>query len=242
MRQDVAFGRLELRSLANKRKSRAVAQAITEAIDAGHLGPYERLPSERALAEQFGVGRGAVREALSALQLSGVIQIRTGEGSFVNPVGLGEGTIRTLHILDQNKSPLELWDARCALEVTLVRMALKAATATDIKAAEDALVRMRSAAEHVRLEDYLDANNAFHAALMRPIENTILLDFMLELIEATGQLMTRETVRRYLEENMSDSVRKHVGIFEAFRTRDPARLEAAIVHHFNELIDFYLKE
>ena len=243
MSEEVAFDKLELRSLANKRKSRAVAQAIIDAIESGQLSPYERLPSERTLADQLGVGRGAIREALSALQLSGAIQIRTGEGSFVNPTGImNNSTNRTLNILDHNKSPLELWEARRALELTLIRMAMDMAAASDVEAVSRELERMRSAAGVGDIEEYLDANNAFHSALVRPVENTILLDFALDLIEATKQSMTRESVRRYLNGNLNASIQKHVDIYDAFRTRDFGRLETAVIHHFNELIKFYLKD
>lgn len=243
MSKGVAFDKLELRSLANKRKSRVVAQTIIDAIKSGELSSYQRLPSERTLADQLGVGRGAIREALSALQLSGVIQIRTGEGSFVNPTGFMDNRAnRTLNILDQNKSPLELWEARQALELTLTRMASSLARASDIEAVGHELERMRSAAGIGDIEEYLDANNAFHAALVHPVENTILSDFMLDLIEATKQSMTRESVQRYLNGNLNASIQKHVDIYDAFRTRNLGRLETAIIHHFDELIKFYLKD
>lgn len=240
MDQAVVFDRLELRELANKRKSRAVAEAILDAIRSGRLHAEERLPSERTLAEQLGVSRGAVREALSALQLSGAIQVRTGEGSFVDPACVEQSADQTLSILDHNRSPLELWEARRELEFTLARMASDAAEDAHVRAIGQHLDAMRAAAENHDLGRYIAANNAFHEAIIEPVSNSILLEFAIELIRATNQLLTRESVQAYLRANLTASIRKHVDIFAAFERADVAGLKTAIDHHYDELITYYL--
>lgn len=236
------FPKLALHDLANKRKSRVVAELIIEALRDGRFKPAEKLPAERLLADQLGVSRGVVREALSALQLASIIQIRTGEGSYVteHPI-LEDGAAQAFTLLEQNESPLELWEARRELEITLVRLAAGMADAAHHATVEARLREMCELAEAGDIPAYLAANATFHRTLIQPVENSILRQFASQLIEATNQLLTRDTVQRYVETYLTASVQKHVDIFHAYVSGDPEAIRKAITHHFDELTAYYLR-
>lgn len=236
------FAKLEMADLESRRKSRVVADVITEALREGRFQPNDRLPPERVLADQLGVSRGVVREALSALQIAGLIYIRTGEGSFVSTNGaIDEGAAQAASILEENESPLELWEARRELEITLVRMGAAAASREHVPKVKACLDDMRATANLNDVDAYLEHNGRFHALLIEPVGNTILKNFASELIDATSQLLTRSSVHSYLADDIAASYRKHADIFEAYAANDAGGIRWAVQHHFRELERFYLR-
>ena len=78
---------MKVQSVTHKRGYAQIAEQIIELIRRGELKPGERLPSEREMAQLFDTSRPTVREARSALELAGVVEIRVGKGVFV--LGLG---------------------------------------------------------------------------------------------------------------------------------------------------------
>ena len=85
----------------------------------GHYGPHDRLPSERAFADLYKVARGTVRDALNQLAAQGLVDIRPGSGTYVTIASTGE-----TNPVIANASPLELVDARFALEPHICRLAV----------------------------------------------------------------------------------------------------------------------
>ncbi len=74
---------LIIKPIKTRKKFEEIVDQITLHIDQGYLKPGEKLPSERELVERFNVSRGSIREAFSALEMMGLIEVRTGEGSYV---------------------------------------------------------------------------------------------------------------------------------------------------------------
>jgi DNA-binding FadR family transcriptional regulator len=100
-----------------RRRYLAVAEEVMKAVAVDNLTVGDRLPNERSLAEQFGVSRSTVREALFALELGGVIQVRPGSGYFLT--GATVAAEPTLPLIDS--SPRHLLEARQLLEPTAAR-------------------------------------------------------------------------------------------------------------------------
>jgi GntR family hexuronate regulon transcriptional repressor len=71
-----------------------IARAIATAINDGRYGPGDKLPSERELADDFGVSRPTVRDAMIALEFQGLVEARQGSGVYVNAVAAPGPTIR----------------------------------------------------------------------------------------------------------------------------------------------------
>ena len=103
-----------------------IADHVVEDIRAGRLVPGERLPGERELAQQLGVGRASVREALGFLQVRGLVETRHGAGSFVAP-GAADELARSAPVpgllLPADASPAALLEARAILEPAMARLA-----------------------------------------------------------------------------------------------------------------------
>jgi GntR family transcriptional repressor for pyruvate dehydrogenase complex len=168
--------------------ARRIARAIADGIVAGQPRPGEMLPSERALAVQFGVGRPLIREALRSVEELGLIETRPGRGTFVRPeaapsVHRGVGVA----ILRRGVTASQLSEARITLECEAASLAATRATPKDLASLEAALVRLEGSRsiEHVR--DDL----AFHLGLAAAAHNPV-IEMMLEAIAPhTVALMVR---------------------------------------------------
>ncbi|WP_421693909.1 FCD domain-containing protein [Aestuariivirga sp.] len=153
-----------------------VASAISAAIDAGSLAPGERLPPERELMGQYGVGRSAVREAIAALATRGVLKVRPG----CRPVIQGRGYETALatfgnlvsHMVEDASGIENLFGMRVFVEAALVRHAAQHATPRDIQDLREALEQNRAAMGDP--EAFYRTDVAFHRVLYMIAGNPIL--------------------------------------------------------------------
>lgn len=168
------------------RKSSApemVVEQILEKIEKGELEPGGQLPSQRELAQLFGVGRSSVREATNALVVMGYLEVTQGRGTFIRKdlPGTGPSTDRLQNALAAGNI-FDLMEAREPLECKSCRLAAERAEEPRIKAMEAALQKARAAAD----DDYpafLDADLQFHYALAEATHNAVICEMMKLLIE-----------------------------------------------------------
>lgn len=191
------------------------------------MRPGDRLPGERALAESLGVGRSAVREAISALEVLGIVETRAGSGTYLRS-GTSELLPSTLSwslLLDQDRTS-ELTVVRSALERSAAELA--AAERTDEQAREllDLVQRQRDAVDDP--ERYVEADIAFHRELALISGNKLLSEI----------LSTTRTLLRVWFENavdrradIEDAIREHGEIARAIADRDVEGVSAAMSRH-----------
>lgn len=152
-----------------------VVEQIEEAVFAGRLKPGSRLPSERDLMTQFGVSRSTVREALRVLQSNGMIKSRAGDprGPEVlpaSPKSLQKSMSRLVRA--ESMSLAELLQFRMLLEGSAYLLAARLRTDPQLAQMENALVAMADATEHA---SFSDADVAFHDAIARATQNTLIV-------------------------------------------------------------------
>lgn len=158
------------RKLADEVRDRILAQ-----IRKGDLNPGDRLPSERALMESYGVGRPAVREALQSLSAAGLIEISHGERARVaqpDTHSLFDRVGQTmLHLLQTSPATLgDLKEARVLFEVGMAKIAANRAAAQDLAKLEECLERQRRAAG---TGEFVKEDMAFHRAIAAISGNTV---------------------------------------------------------------------
>ena len=141
-----------------RKGSTEIAGHLRREIIAGNLAAKERLPPERVLANQYGVARGTVREALNRLADEGMVEIRAGSGSYVSFDPLGQ-----VNAIVESTRPLELIDARFALEPHLCRLAVLHARQQELDALEALAETMESSIDDV--VGFSQADMAFHTLL-----------------------------------------------------------------------------
>ena len=167
------------RAVQTKRLYQQIAEQIEAYIASGGLKPGDRLPSEREMATMFGVSRPSVREAMIALEGAGLIEVRTGDGTFITQTR--EALTRFSGQALKGKGPgvLEQFEARRVLEPALAGMAAEL-----VGEAELAVLRaaIDEAEAHFRRGELADAaDHAFHTQLAAFSGNRILADVVREL-------------------------------------------------------------
>ena len=208
-----------------RKGSTEIAGHLRREIIAGNLAAKERLPPERVLANQYGVARGTVREALNRLADEGMVQIRAGSGSYVSFDPLGQ-----VNAIVESTRPLELIDARFALEPHLCRLAVLHARQQELDALEALAETMESSIDDV--VGFSQADMAFHTLLAESTGNSLLVWMMGQINSVRIQdewarmrqlTLNRETIIAYNDQ--------HRQILAAIRLREPERAANAMKEH-----------
>lgn len=211
----------------------SIVSSIRDDLFQRRLAPGDRLPSEEALAERFGVSRSVVREALRVLELQGLVAVRHGYGggAFVtevstSPVSAALETVLRLELVE----PGELHEARLLMEPTIARSAAARIQAEDLDQLAQNLRRSQRALEAG--EDGFEHSLAFHDLIAAASRNPVFGLVMQALTAALTRLGIRYTAdpsvsRRVLEE--------HHAIFESLRSGDPDRAADLMADHLERL-------
>lgn len=225
---DIMFEKIPARALSD-----TVAQQLLTQIDKGAFVRGGKLPTEAMLAQQFGVSRTVIREAISRLKNEGVVEPRQGSGVFV----AGHGAIRPLRIdyaeAVEGGSVLQILALRRAIEAEVASEAAQHRSEADMVDIDAALARIDDAA--AAGHDGVAEDVAFHRTIAAATGNPYFLKtlaFLNQYLEA-GTLVTRRN--EALREDFSRQVRdEHAAIVAAIRAGDPlAAREAASTHMYN---------
>jgi GntR family transcriptional repressor for pyruvate dehydrogenase complex len=220
--QQADFGTVERSGVPEQ-----IAERILQMITERQLKPGDRLPSERELATMMNVGRPALREALRALSMMNVIEIRQGAGAYVSKLDTAQ-LIQHLNFVFSldDSSILELFDARKIVEVGIIELAAQRITDEDIADLEASLKNSQATMHDPEL--FLLADLEMHALIARISRNPILIRFM-ESIHALGLASRRRTGR--LDGVAQQSISDHHRIVEALKARDPQAARDAMLSH-----------
>jgi DNA-binding FadR family transcriptional regulator len=169
-----------------------VADRLRRNISEGKLKPGDKLPAERELAQLFGVRRNTMREALRALELSGLIELKLGAtgGAFVRE-GSSNAVVngmRDLYFLGAI-TPEQLTDARIAISGAVIRMAVDRITDAEIDALEANVAAAARAHTAGDFEERTKHHQAFHVLLARTTHNPIMIAAMEGIMEVTRQFV-----------------------------------------------------
>lgn len=206
-----------------------VAARLRREIIAGIWSQEERLPPERKLAETFGVARGTVRRALSRLASEGFVAVRRGSGTFVvfepppdaNPV---------FEPVFENARPLELIEARFALEPHMCRLAVLHARLQDFDDAEELLRGMEDSGTDPVMFSALDT--AFHLWLARTTGNSLLVWIVGQINSVRTKEEWSQMRQLTLNEGMIATYNaQHRQIVNAIRSREPERAATLMKQH-----------
>ena len=206
---------------------------IVKAIQEQRYQVGDRLPSERLLAEKIGVGRAAVREAFSALQVMGVIERRIGDGTYVaKGVERLTGVESALAALQENESLGEVWEARRILEVILARLAIEKADPVDIEKMEKCFNAIASSIHSENYDDYTVADRDFHLSLAAAAKNPFLERALSPVLEITHQQVATQVDKRYITQHGQEMIDRHRAILEALKNKDKDKIKQIIDQHF----------
>ena len=215
-----------------------VVEQIRDLIETGQLKPGDKLPTERSLAEQLGISRSSVREALSALEVLGVIQSRQGLGNYVASQAPGDLSEDKFEDLIEAEGTLEIVETRQLFEPGVAALAARRRTQADLRALQDCITEM----ERLLRED-LDSwepDWGFHIALANACHNPVvsaIADLITQRVRGRLWRLMREQnyageparPRQYLD--------RHRQIYEAVAQGNPRAAEDAVRRHLAEITE-----
>jgi len=207
---------------------RVVADRIVALIAAEGIRPGARLPSERDLATKLSVSRASLREALIALELGGVIEVRGGSGVYVSEVPEPASNLP-----EAGPGPFEVLSARRLIEGEIAAMAARTATDSQIDAILKAVEDME--AHHANKTTNEGADRAFHLAIGRATGNGAMAGALEYLWDQRGRLWHKLKEHFQTEELRQETLKDHRRIFEAIAARDPAAARKAMRAHLERV-------
>ncbi|MDO5704119.1 MAG: FadR/GntR family transcriptional regulator [Paracoccus sp. (in: a-proteobacteria)] len=212
--------------------SQAVQRQIESLILQGILRPGERLPSERDLSDSLGVSRPSLREAISALQGSGLLTSRPGAGIYVaNVLGSAFSPALVRLIARHDRAAADYLDFRKDIEGLAAERAARHASDADLAVIAATLAQMETARDP-QTESALDVQ--FHMAIVEASHNIIALHMMRSMYDLLreGVFYNRARIFDHAETRAS-LLDQHRAINAALQDRDGARARAAIIVHLD---------
>ncbi|MCK2001458.1 FadR family transcriptional regulator [[Brevibacterium] frigoritolerans] len=205
-------------------------------IRSGSLKPGEQLDSIQQLAENFQVGRPAIREALSALSSMGLIEIKQGEGTFVktfDPAIMNHPLSAAL-LMDQDNIK-HLLEVRKILESGTAEVAAKKRTEENLNELKDMLSNMDKVSDDEELSDKADIS--FHVAVANASQNELLITLMNHVSELmTEKMRDIRRVALYSEEmTLKQLYQQHVRIYDAIVAQDEDEARSAMLFHLQSV-------
>jgi GntR family transcriptional repressor for pyruvate dehydrogenase complex len=209
-----------------------IVQQIEESITSGALKEGDQLPAERELAQQFGVSRTAVREAVKALREKGLVEAYPGRGTFITD-GTSHSIQQTLDRMikvGQPEGTANLAEVREILEPDIAALAATRADEENIAAMREAIAVMDSMRQDA--DAFIEADLDFHLALAEAASNPLILS----LIDSIVGLLREQRMRIfYVNGGPERGQYHHKRILEAIEHRDSQGAREAMRAHLKQV-------
>lgn len=210
---------------SNERLYVRVARKISDLVNTGQVKPGDRLPSERDLAEMLNVSRPSVREAMIALEVSGLIEVRMGNGIFVT----NRKVSTNRELVDGGVGPFEILEMRLLLEPEVCALAAE-------RIDDETLAQLSVTYEEMERSNGTpameQADEKFHNLIAGAAENTAMQKTVEWLWRLRAQsVLSRGYHRMIVEEGVFPTLDEHKAILEALKSRDPVAARRAMKSH-----------
>lgn len=215
------------RPVESRRLYQHIADQIRELIDRGGFEAGTRLPPERDLAQQLGVSRPSLREALIALDVEGRVEVRSGSGVYVSAMKPDRAPGRTAAM---GESPSQLMEARSVIEGEVVMLACARITEEPLARLRGLLKDMEAAIERRRTR--VDLDRQFHLTLAEVSGNSVLSRLVGELFDERHSPISAKISSRFEStRTWKAALKEHEAILKAVEARDPIAAQAAMRAH-----------
>jgi DNA-binding FadR family transcriptional regulator len=228
---------MRLQAVEPRRLYRQIADQIRRLIAKGEVAPGERLPAERDLARRLGVSRPSLREALIALEVEGLLEVRVGSGIYVAQPGGGAPVAR----LGDDSGPFEVIRARWMIEGDCAALAARQGTATQLRAIARAHADLKREAK--RHHNPLGADRAFHVRVAEATGNSALV-LVVETLwdQRVGPLYRALETKLEYPAMAGETLSEHAAVLRAILARKPAAARAAMHRHMDMTRKRYSKD
>ena len=224
-----------LKAVRSQRRFKQVAEQIFKLIKKGKLKPVARLPTERELAKQLEVSRPTVREAMIALEISGLVEVRVGSGIYVLETEKKNLKLSN-KIKDIGPGPLELIEARKEIEGNNAALAAQRIDAKCLEQLEQAVENM--------VQDNLvgaDGDREFHLLVAKATGNSVLETLTTYLWDQQqNSPMWTKLLELMQEKKLHTTILDdHQSLLDSFRQKNSKEAQAIMRNHLNHARDIY---
>ncbi|MDW3203993.1 MAG: FCD domain-containing protein [Alphaproteobacteria bacterium] len=215
--------------------STRIREVLRRDIESGAFGPDGRFPTERDLADRFGVARNTIRRAMDSLESDGHITRQVGRGTFVtrSPSGEGAQLAATGTVLPADISPRDLIEARMMIEPAAAAAAAANATDADI----ELLLEAQAASEDTSVMEEFERYDAqIHQLIFAMTHNQLVqrIDEMLRSMRDNADWLAAKR-NAYSSDLKARYVAQHAAIIDAVRRRSPRAAREAMIVHLEEV-------
>lgn len=218
---------MNIEKISTKKVSESVCEQIEKMISSGTFQSGEKLPSVRELCQMFGVGRSAVRDAITTLKGKGIVNVKQGEGTFICQFDCTKLFMNS--ILFPNPHDIhELFQVRKILETSIAEMAA-------LNRTEEDLEKMKAILSNQSMDRW-ESDYEFHLAIVKATKNDILIQFIQFISETMKKAMLDFHI--YVEENDEKAnmiLEQHHKIFDAIKNREHKKANKVMIDHLNEV-------
>lgn len=219
---------MPIHAVEPRRLYRQVADQLRKLIGSGEYAVGDRLPTERELADQLGVSRPTVREALIALEVEGRIRIRVGSGIYVT-----DQPPAVALVAETDEGPFELLRAREFVEAAIAAEAALHVKPADVELLDEVLLRMEGMRHPARETIALDRE--FHTTVAGILGNAVLVRFIGELFDQRmNPYFERLSVYFENSDSWRTATQEHRAVRDAIAAGDSAGAKAAMQHHLRQ--------
>lgn len=222
---------LAITTVSRERLSDTIRDQLMRLMIDQSLRPGDELPSETKLANQFGVSKPVIREALRGLAAMGVIEIQQGKLATVrSPSSEPLENFLKFAVQGTPEGLREAIELRRTLEKDIAMLAAERVTDEEVRQLETAISKMREATGTV--DPWVEADLQFHLTLAKTAKNRL----MLFLVEALRGLFHESILLLHVqrpERDTNATLQRHTNIVEAVKAGDPAAAREAMKIHFD---------
>lgn len=211
-----------------------VIQQVRQMIYAGRLKKGDKLPSEREFAALLGISRTSIREAMSALEILGIVESRHGEGTFIAEDPLNQRMVEPLSLLFmlEDNAEVQLIDVRKMLEEECAYLAAANATPEDIAALTQCICDFEHSADD-RLSN-IRIDQIFHFSIVKASENTLLYYLYTAIADVLEQHISKMRLGIVKKtENIGRLLDQHKRVYCAICEHNPEEARAAMADHMD---------
>jgi GntR family transcriptional repressor for pyruvate dehydrogenase complex len=193
----------------------------------GEWAPESRIPSQRELAEQLGVSRSSLREAISSLEGMGLVRVEPGRGVFVSAAGMHAPATRNALVHEIDHTPAEMYEARLLMEGWAAALAAIHISEDDLSTLRALVTQMGRAVKQHDVEQLNQLDFEFHSIIASCCGNRLIRALLAPIFSADEMGAARLSDTAFI----THRVKEHKEILAALATRDPHAAQQAMRNH-----------
>ena len=222
--------------IIKKKLSDSVLDEIRRMIQSGDIKEGDKLPNQNEFADQLGVSRPSLREALQTLNRMGAIEQRPGLGTvLVSRASALLSDDLNLPFMSDGQATGELLETRRLIETGMMELAVERATENEIRHIGKVMDEMSAAASSGNIAEYQEKDLMFHILIAKATHNRFVIRLFQNIRQSLDQFL--KEAFSVMPERVARSLKDHLSIYEAIRARDKKKASVTMAGHLIQVQD-----